>query len=119
MKRLSLALIMTCIMATTANGHLIYVGTVPSMDILQRLVTRAAERKGISNKERESRFPIILRSGVNEKGKAVHYIFNYSYEEQTLNYPFADSRSLLDSQSLKAGQTVSVEPWGVVIGVEK
>ena len=101
------------------KGHLIYIGTVPSMDILMKLVARAADRKGISANERSVRFPIILRSGVNGKGKQVHYIFNYSYGEQTVNYPFAESRSLLDGQALKEGQPVTVEPWGVVIGVEK
>ena len=100
-------------------GHLIYVGTVPSMDILEKLIARAADRKGISTKERQSQFPIIYRSGTNGNDKNVHYIFNYSYEEQTVSYPFASSRSLLDSQSLNEGQEVTIEPWGVVIGVEK
>ena len=88
------------------------------MDILEKLIARAADRKGISTKERQSQFPIIYRSGTNGDGKNVHYIFNYSYEDQTVTYPFASSRSLLDSQTLNEGQEVTIEPWGVVIGVE-
>ena len=101
------------------KGHLIYAGTVPSMDILKKLIARAADRKGIQTKERENQFPIIYRSGINSKGKRVHYIFNYSYEQQTVNYPFATSESLLDSQTLNEGQELQIEPWGVVIGLEK
>ena len=100
------------------KGHLIYIGTVPSKDILQKIIARAADRKGIAKTERQYRFPVILRSGTNAKGKLLHYIFNYSYEHITIQYPYADSRSLLDNQTLKKGYKISVEPWGVVIGEE-
>jgi len=45
-------------------------------------------------------------------------LFNYSYEPVTISYPYADSRSLLDSQKLKTSAPVTIEPWGVVIGEE-
>ena len=100
------------------KGHLIYIGTVPSMDLLQRLIARAADRKGIAQAERQYRFPVILRSGTNGKGRRVHYLFNYSYEPVTIAYPYADSRSLLDGQMLRQHQAVTIEPWGVVVGEE-
>ena len=101
------------------KGHLIYIGTVPSKEILQKLIARAADRKGIAKTERQYRFPVILRSGTNAKGKQLHYIFNYSYEPMTIQYPYADSRSLLDNQSLRQNSPVTIEPWGVVIGEEQ
>ena len=101
------------------KGHLIYIGTVPSKEILQKLIARAADRKGIATTERQYQFPVILRSGTNTKGKKLHYVFNYSYEPKTIAYPYADSRSLLDEQTLKKGQPISIEPWGVVIGEER
>ena len=100
------------------KGHLIYIGTVPSMDLLKQLIARAADRKGIAQAERQYQFPVILRSGTNGRGKNVHYLFNYSYEPVTVNYPYTDSQSLLDGQKLKKGQPVTIEPWGVVIGEE-
>ena len=101
------------------NGHLIYIGTLPSTELLQKLLARAADRKQILTAERQNTFPIILRSGVNDYGKKIHYIFNYSYEPKTITYPFGNSRSLLDGQSLKANASITIEPWGVVIGEEK
>ena len=101
------------------KGHLIYIGTVPSTDILYRLIARAADRKGIATVERQYRFPIVLRSGTNAKGGKLHYLFNYSYEPKTVAYPYPASRSLLDSQKLAQGQNITIEPWGVVIGEEK
>ena len=62
---------------------------------------------------------MILRSGVNDKEKKIHYVFNYSYETKRVAYPFADSKSLLDNQLLKKGAMINIEPWGVVIGEEK
>ena len=100
------------------KGHLIYIGTEPSKDILKRLIARAADRKGIATKERQYEFPVILRSGINGKGRQLHYIFNYSYEPKTVSYPYADSRSLLDGKKLRQGQTVTIGPWDVLVAVE-
>jgi len=108
-----------CIMENNyGQGHLIYIGTLPSTELLQKLIARAADRKGIAKAERQYQFPTILRSGINAKGKQIHYLFNYSYEPVTISYPYADSRSLLDSQKLKTSAPVTIEPWGVVIGEE-
>ena len=97
------------------KGHLIYIGTVPSMDILKSIVLKAADRAGVEHAEQ---FPIALRSGINAEGRKLHYIFNYSYDNKTISYPFPDSKSLLDNQQLVKGQDVTVEPWGVIIGLE-
>ena len=104
---------------TFGKGHLIYIGTVPSREILEKLIARAANRKGIAQTEQRYAFPIILRNGVNALGRKVHYLFNYSYEAKRIAYPYADSSSLLDEQKLTRGATIEIEPWGVVIGVEK
>ncbi len=100
------------------KGHLIYIGTLPSNELLQQLIARAANRKQIRSTERQYSFPIILRSGTNDYGKTIHYIFNYSYEPKSITYPYGNSRSLLDGQLLKANTPITIEPWGVVIGEE-
>jgi len=98
------------------KGHLIYLGTLPTQEILQRLIARAADRKGIAQAERKYSFPIILRSGTNDLGKQIHYIFNFSSEAKTVRYPFGKSVSLLDGQTINMNDEVTVEPWGVLIG---
>ena len=100
------------------KGHLIYIGTVPSMELLKKLVARAADRKGLFTTERNYEFPLILRSGTNDKGRQLHYLFNYSPQPVTTSWPYADSESLLDSQRLRKGDIVTIEPWGVIIGEE-
>lgn len=100
------------------KGHLTYIGAVPSQELLQKLIARAADRKGIATAERKLRFPIVLRSGTNGDGRGVHYMFNFSAGEQTVAWPFADSESQLDGQKLSRGASVKVGPWGVVVGIE-
>lgn len=100
------------------KGHLIYIGTEPSKDILSHLIARAAERKGIAKAERQYSFPVIFRSGTNDDQHKVHYIFNFSYEEKSISYPFSDSKSLLDSKSLRHGESIKLDPWGVMITIE-
>ena len=100
------------------KGHLIYIATVPSRELLRKLIARAADRKTIATTERQYQFPVILRSGMNAKGKRLHYIFNYSYDTKEIAYPYADSRSLLNNQTLKKDSKIPIEPWGVVIGEE-
>ena len=100
------------------KGHLIYLATVPSQDLLQKIVARAADRIGQLPFNGKYHYPIIMRSGINGSKKSIHYIFNYSAEEKSIEYPFADSRSLLDNQSLKKDSRVTIEPWGVVIAEE-
>ncbi len=97
------------------KGHLIYLATVPSDELLAKVIARAAARKGISS---AVSFPLITRSGVNGHGRNVHYLFNYSATPRTVKYPFASGTSLLDSQKLVKGAPVTVEPWGVVIGID-
>ena len=101
------------------KGHLIYIGTVPSTDLLYKLIARAADRKGIAIVERQYQFPVILRSGTNAKGRQIHYLFNFSYEPKTIAWPYPASQSLLDQQALAKGQNITIEPWGVVIGEER
>ena len=101
------------------RGHLIYIATVPSDALLQKLIARAADRKNIETTTRELHFPLILRSGTNDMNKKIHYIFNFSATAQQIKYPFKNSTSLLDSRNLNQGSMIKITPWDVVIGEEK
>ena len=101
------------------KGHLIYCGTVPSKPLLESLISRAADRKGILKDERQYQFPVILRSGINDNGKNVHYIFNYSYEPVQVKYPYGKGVSLTDGKSVSKGKEFTIGPWDVSIVVEK
>ena len=97
------------------KGHLIYTATLPDDDMLTKLIFRAIDRKGIAVEERSQTFPIIFRSGTNDDGNTLRYVFNYTDETKVIDYPFKGGRSLLDGAKLKKHSQVSIEPWGVLI----
>ena len=101
------------------KGHLIYIGAVPSENLLQTIIARAAERKNLNELGKKYQFPVILRNAENQEHKQLHYLFNYSAEPKTISYPYKASTSLLDNQKLNKDSEITIEPWGVVIGEEK
>ena len=60
-------------------------------------------------------FFIITKQGVNEKGKVVHYVFNYAAKATTILYPFASGKKLLKNQAINKNSTVEIAPWGIKI----
>lgn len=97
------------------KGHLIYAGTLPDDEMIAKLILRAVDRKGIAIAERSETFPVIFRSGTNDYGKTIRYIFNYSSEAREIDYPFAGGKSLLGGGRIKQHSKINIEPWGVVI----
>jgi beta-galactosidase len=59
-------------------------------------------------------FPVITKHGINQKGKAVRYYFNYSTTQQVLVYPHKDGLDLLTGSKVKSGATLTLPAWGSV-----
>jgi beta-galactosidase GanA len=97
------------------KGNLYYIGTYPSEELLGKIVRLAAEKAGILTAQNEYRFPVIFRSGKNQSGKQIHYVFNYSAGNQEINCPFASGKELISGEEITGGQTVSLKPWSVTI----
>jgi len=101
------------------KGTLIYIGTVLSGDLLNVVLHNAVQQAGISSPAQKLNYPIIVRSGVNDQGKNIHYIFNYSDDTKSSEYPFKDGIELLTKKNAKSGDQLEIEPWGVKIIEEK
>ena len=63
----------------------------------------------------EVQFPVIIRSGVNSKGKKLHYIFNYSSEDWFINNPFSDCVDLITEKPYFKGDKIEIADWDFVI----
>jgi beta-galactosidase len=101
------------------KGTLTYVGTVLSKELLNTLLTNSVQQAGVSTPAQKLNFPIIVRSGVNAKGKVIHYIFNYSDDIKVANYPYKDGVELLTKKGVQSNDALEIEPWGVRILEEK
>jgi beta-galactosidase len=97
------------------KGNLFYIGTYPSDELMEKIIRRAAEKAGVLTEQNEYRFPLIFRSGKNQSGKQLHYVFNYSAETKTFNYPFASGKELLSGEKTDRNKSISLKPWDVII----
>jgi beta-galactosidase len=97
------------------KGNLFYIGTYPSDELMEKIIRRAAEKAGVLTGQNEYRFPLIFRSGKNQSGKQLHYVFNYSAETKTFNYPFASGKELFSGEKTDRNKSISLKPWDVII----
>jgi beta-galactosidase len=104
----------------TENGYgkgvMYYIGTYPSQELLGKIILRAATKANVTTTTNNLSFPIIVRSGKNDFGKTLHYIFNFSDEEKTVPNPFSDGTELFSND--KAGNEITLGAWDVKI-IEK
>lgn len=100
------------------KGSLTYIGAYPSQELLDTIVKKTAVEAGVIPQDNYS-FPIILRSGINQSGKNIHYVFNYSAEAKELKSVYPDAKELITNKAVKSGERVTVGPWDVLILEEK
>lgn len=101
------------------KGHLIYVGTCPSVELMKKLVARAAGRLELAGGALKYEFPVVVRSGINDRGAKVHYLFNYSAEERDITNSLGNATDLLTGNSVPENGTIALAPWGVAILEQK
>lgn len=100
-------------------GTLSYVGTWTSDPILKRLLRQVAEFAGLVGPEQTLAAPLVVRSGRNESGKMIRYLFNYSGEPRSFNYPFAAGRELITDQPQSSEGRLGLPAWGCAIVEER
>jgi beta-galactosidase len=97
------------------RGEVTYIGFMPGDTLLEKIVGDAVDRANVAHLGPELRFPLIVRSGVNGRGKMLHYLFNYSAVAQELKYPFGSGTDLLSGRTTTQNTPVTLPPWGVEI----
>ena len=97
-----------------ARGTVTYVGCLVSPVVMQQVLAQAVHAAGLWGPDQALEFPLITKSGTNERGKALHYYFNYADASASLRYPYADGRDLLTDTEVGRGQELAIDGWGVV-----
>ncbi len=95
------------------KGEVTYIGFMPSDAVIGKLLAGAVERAGVTRLD--VHYPLIVRSGVNGRGRTIHYLLNYSAASQGLAYPFTAGSDLLSGKPVAKGARIELEPWGVAI----
>lgn len=97
------------------KGTATYIGCMPSTSIIDKVLTNELKRDGLWQAEQQLQFPVITKMGINEQGKTIRYLFNYSGKPVTINYPFAKGRDLLKNELIAAKSNIELAPWDVKI----
>jgi beta-galactosidase len=101
------------------KGIVTYLGAFPSKIILQKLIENAAKKAGLWTVDQQLSFPLIVKNGINQYGKIIHYYFNYSNEKKELTYPYKECRNLLTGNILKKNEKIILKAWDFVVLEEK
>jgi beta-galactosidase len=96
-------------------GSATYIGCIPSAAIMKKVLEQAVKKAGLWGVDQDLAFPLIIKSGINQNGKMLHYYFNYSDETKVFKYPHNEGLELLTERAVNIGQTMDLEPWGVII----
>ncbi|WP_035668710.1 beta-galactosidase [Flavobacterium sp. 83] len=97
------------------KGLATYIGCVTSTAVIEKIVAGALKKADLWGLDQQLSFPLITKSGVNEKGKTIHYYFNYSSVTSSFSYPYKEGKELLSAESIIKNKEVQLEPWGVKI----
>jgi beta-galactosidase len=82
---------------------------------MKEVLRHAVKKADLWGVNQELSFPLIIKEGMNQEGKLLHYYFNYSEDQNSFTYPHQQGRELLTESKVETGQTLDIEPWGFVI----
>ena len=95
------------------KGTAVYIGCMTDDETLKAVITAALSESGVEIPE--EKYPVIIRSGINDLGKKIRYFFNYSSEEQEVLYRFKDGRELLTDDRIMGQSVLKMAAWDVKI----
>ena len=101
------------------KGKAYYIGAYPDKEVLKKILNQAlAEIRKKQNVPISAGFPIITRSGVNEAGEELTYVFNYSLSDADI---FIDGdnktgyKDIISGKSYVKGDKIKIEDWDLVV----
>ena len=96
-------------------GTAYYIGCYTEKTVLKEILKRAAVDAGIREKSMEYEWPVIVRQGKNQYGKQIHYVLNYSEEEQKIRCVWKKVKDLLTGELCQEGDTIVITDWDLKI----
>lgn len=97
------------------KGIATYIGFGANSAINNKVLEGAVKNAGLWSKDQELKFPIIVKSGVNQQEKMIHYYFNYSGDNQVFTYPYPKGKNLLTGENIMASAQISLPAWEFTI----
>lgn len=97
---------------TCGQGSAAYLGAMFDQETTEKLLLDLLPRFGIAVPKEH--WPLVIKDGVNELGKQVRYLLNYSGSTISASAP-ADCCELLSEQSFCQGADISLGAWKAAV----
>jgi len=97
------------------KGLATYIGCGTSNAITGKIFEGVLKGAGLWGNDQLLKFPLIVKSGVNEQNKVIHYYFNYSAEPKSFVYPYVKGKGLLTGETITSQAKVVLPAWGFKI----
>lgn len=98
--------------AVTLHGRAAYIGARFTDEILEQVLTALLPKLGVSLPK--ERFPLIVKEGINDHGKKLRYLLNYSDSPVSACVPF-EAKELLTDHVYSENQEITLPGWGAAI----
>lgn len=102
------------------KGHAYYLACYTEKELLKQIYQKAATAAGLISRgvERQSVWPLIIRSGNNSAGERLHYVLHYSPEERDLACPYPLVQELRSGKIYKLNDIIPISDWDVKVLAE-
>lgn len=97
------------------KGMAYYVGCYTEKELLKTIYQVAATDAKLNSWIFQEAWPIVCRSGINQEGKNLHYLMNYSEDIKIISCPFGSVKDLISGLHYKTGDEISLKDWDIVI----
>ena len=98
------------------KGNAVYLGCYFDAAVLKNLLSHLVKESGMVLPEEQ--YPLILKRGINDYNREITYCFNYSDDPVTFTWHGGDAMLLMQDQSIKDGDSITIPGWDFVIAEE-
>lgn len=97
------------------SGWAYYIGCYTSEEALQKVYKLALQETIPEEEQTSYTWPIIIRKGINQEGKKIHFYLNYSMEDQSIVCSHKKAYDILYGRTYKKGDLIFMKDWDVCI----
>jgi beta-galactosidase len=97
------------------KGFATYIGCMTTPQLTESILKQALKKSNLWGNSQHFYFPLITKSGKNQQGKTIRYVFNYSATPQKIQYVYKNGQELLSNKAILQNSSLELEAWGVKI----
>jgi beta-galactosidase len=97
------------------KGIAYYIGCYTEKETLKVIYRKACEDAGLTEFLPDISWPVVLKNGINKKGKQLHYILHYSEDCETFLCPYLSVVDVLTGKNYRKGDSIVLKDWDVLI----